>query len=82
MCQNRIVARCSLFKNLFWMTFKLNFISIQIERRKPTSLTNFASQPVNKPIIKNFSKAELPPCNSYTLAPDTLFKLSFCDLSL
>lgn len=86
MCQNRIIASCSLFKNLFWMTFKLNCILIQVQRRKPTSLTSFANQPVNILIIKNFSKEELSPCNSRTLAPDTkaitLFKLSPCDSSL
>lgn len=86
MYQNRIIASCSLFQNLFWMTFKLNCILIQIQRRKPTLLSNFANQPVNILIIKKFSKEELPHCNSCTLAPDTktitLFKLSLCDSSL
>ena len=71
MYQNRIIASCSLFQNLFWMTFKLNCILIQIQRRKPTLLSNFANQPVNILIIKKFSKEELPHCNSCTLAPDT-----------
>lgn len=47
MCQNKMITHCSLFKNLFWMTFKLNSISIQIQRRKFTSLTNFGNQPLN-----------------------------------
>lgn len=86
MYQNRIIASYSLFQNLFWMKFKLNCILIQRQRRKPTLLSNFSNQPVNTLIIKNFSKEELPPRNSCSLAPDTktitLFKLSPCDSSL
>lgn len=84
MCQTGITASCSHFNNLFWMTFKLNCILIQIQRRKPTSLTSFANQPVNTVIIKNFKKAELPPCNSYTLSQTQrhFIQLSPCDLSL
>lgn len=71
MCQTGITASCSHFNNLFWMTFKLNCILIQIQRRKPTSLTSFANQPVNTLIIKYFNKAESPPLQFLHSIPDT-----------